>query len=193
MWRIQKSGKAARQKRINSMHINYCHIISHHIISFDKLKRISSAQQHSDDGHHGQTAVSQLGWELLFACLWISNWSKKAKAKVALAVVARLSTNLHCHKYVILNLKPSEALWNQERLCKVYISCTICTLQTWCWLVDEELISSKECHNLGPSLPRHLSTEHNHTRPQWITRTTAATLWVIYLQCGDITVIYNII
>ena len=27
-------------------------------------------------------------------------------------------------------------------------------LQTWCWHVDEDLISSKECHNLGPSLPQ---------------------------------------
>ena len=32
------------------------------------------------------------------------------------------------------------------------------TVQTWHWLVDEKLIGSKECHNLRPSLTRHLTS-----------------------------------
>ena len=36
-----------------------------------------------------------------------------------------------------------------------YISFTV---QMWHWLVDEKLIGSKECHDLRPSLTRHLTS-----------------------------------
>jgi len=74
-------------------------------------------EEHSDDGHHGQTSVRQLGRKLLFACFWVFDWSKETKAKVALAIVARFISD---------------------------------------WLVDEKLVGSKECHDLRPSLTRHL-------------------------------------
>ena len=32
------------------------------------------------------------------------------------------------------------------------------TVQMWHWLVDEELVGSKECHDLRPSLTRHLTS-----------------------------------
>ena len=32
------------------------------------------------------------------------------------------------------------------------------TVQMWHWLVDEKLIGSKECHDLRPSLTRHLTS-----------------------------------
>ena len=65
--------------------------------SHSNIFRIS-AQKHSDDGHHGQTSVRQLGRKLLFACFWIFDWSKETKAKVALAIVARFISDLHIHK-----------------------------------------------------------------------------------------------
>ena len=32
------------------------------------------------------------------------------------------------------------------------------TVQMWHWLVDEKLVGSKECHDLRPSLTRHLTS-----------------------------------